>query len=103
MGQQTGGRRGQVVHLAGPLADHGRAYPLFLQLCDRVRGLAPNASGRRLPSERELSRTLGVARVTVRKALERLSHEGLIERRQGDGTFFSDAEPRGSDGSRRAG
>lgn len=40
----------------------------------------------RLPSELALMRQFGVARVTVRRALERLAGEGLIERRPGRGT-----------------
>jgi GntR family transcriptional regulator len=39
-----------------------------------------------LPAETALMQQFGVARVTVRKALERLSHEGLIKREQGRGT-----------------
>lgn len=50
------------------------------------------ARGERLPTERELSETLGVSRPTLRQALELLEHDGLIERRQGSGTYV--AEPR---------
>jgi GntR family transcriptional regulator len=39
-----------------------------------------------LPAETALMQQFGVARVTVRKALERLSHEGLIKREPGRGT-----------------
>lgn len=42
----------------------------------------------RLPTERELSASLGAGRRTVRKALEVLEAEGLIWRRQGKGTFL---------------
>ncbi|WP_216366910.1 FadR/GntR family transcriptional regulator [Halovulum dunhuangense] len=41
----------------------------------------------RLPTERELSASLGVGRRAVRRALEALEAEGLIWRRQGKGTF----------------
>jgi len=40
----------------------------------------------RLPAELELVQQFGVARATVRKALERLQAEGLIDRRPGRGT-----------------
>jgi GntR family transcriptional regulator len=40
-----------------------------------------------LPGELALTREFGVARVTVRKALERLAAEGLIERAPGRGTM----------------
>lgn len=43
--------------------------------------------GDRLPSEPELSESLGVARATVAKALDLLVSEGLVIRRQGIGTF----------------
>ena len=41
----------------------------------------------RIPSETELATGLGVSRVTIRGALQRLEGLKLIERRQGDGTF----------------
>jgi len=41
--------------------------------------------GRLLPSEAELSADYGASRVTVRRALERLREEGLVESRQGLG------------------
>lgn len=48
--------------------------------------------GARLPTERQLAETLGVSRPTLRQALELLAKDGLIERRQGSGTYV--AEPR---------
>jgi GntR family transcriptional regulator len=48
--------------------------------------------GGRLPTERQLAETLGVSRPTLRQALELLEKDGLIERRQGSGTYV--AEPR---------
>lgn len=41
----------------------------------------------RLPSIEELSREFGVARVTVRQALQMLEAEGMVISRQGKGTF----------------
>lgn len=41
----------------------------------------------RLPTERELSESMGVGRRAVRNALETLLAEGLIWRKQGKGTF----------------
>jgi GntR family transcriptional regulator len=49
-------------------------------------------AGRLLPSESELSAVHGVSRVTVRKALELLRDEGLIDSRQGFGWFVA-ADP----------
>jgi len=42
-----------------------------------------------LPSERELATSLGVSRITVRRAVRGLVEEGLLNQRQGAGTFVS--------------
>lgn len=42
-----------------------------------------------IPSESQLSRSLGVSQGTVKKALENLVHEGLLFRHQGKGTYVS--------------
>lgn len=43
--------------------------------------------GDQIPSENELSESYGVSRVTVRAALNRLTEEGILLKRQGKGTF----------------
>ena len=43
----------------------------------------------RLPPERLLAKTYGVARGTVREALNQLADEGLVEIRPGSGTFVT--------------
>jgi len=50
-------------------------------------GLKP---GDRLPSERELSVQLGVSRASLREAIHKLATRGLLESRQGGGTFVTD-------------
>lgn len=45
------------------------------------------AAGRLLPSESELSASYAASRITVRKALEVLRDEGLVDARQGFGWF----------------
>jgi GntR family transcriptional regulator len=45
------------------------------------------SAGRLLPSESELSGSYAASRVTVRKALELLRHDGLVDARQGFGWF----------------
>jgi len=47
------------------------------------------APGAQLPSEAELVARFGVSRMTVGRALNELAAEGLIERRQGAGSFAS--------------
>lgn len=43
--------------------------------------------GHRIPTEPELVDTLGVARNTVREAVRALAHNGLLDIRQGSGTY----------------
>ncbi|MDX1634007.1 MAG: FadR/GntR family transcriptional regulator [Marinobacter sp.] len=43
--------------------------------------------GDRLPVEAALAKTLGVSRNTVREAVRVLAHSGMLETRQGDGTY----------------
>jgi GntR family transcriptional regulator len=52
------------------------------------------AAGRLLPSESELSEAYGASRVTVRKALDELRGEGLVDARQGFGWFVAGAPVR---------
>ena len=44
--------------------------------------------GERIPSERRLAESLGVGRSLVREALKSLHLLGLLEVRQGDGTYL---------------
>jgi DNA-binding GntR family transcriptional regulator len=72
----------------------GAAYrQLAAVLRDRIRNgeLPP---GRRMPSEKDLHDEFGLARETVRRAMAVLRQEGLIEIRQGHGTFVVDTPPR---------
>ena len=66
--------------------------PLYHQLKQRItadieRGVYP--VGSRIPPEHELEALYKVSRVTVRRALAELTAEGLLERKQGKGTFVS--------------
>src|SRR5436305_11704476 len=56
-------------------------------------GLLP--PGTRLPAERELCETLGIARSTLRQALVALAHSGHLRatRGRGGGTFVADPQP----------
>jgi GntR family transcriptional regulator, arabinose operon transcriptional repressor len=53
-------------------------------------------AGTRLPTDGELATQYQISRDTVRQALTLLSHEGLIERVQGRGTFVSQPSSNGS-------
>ncbi|MTJ80831.1 MAG: GntR family transcriptional regulator [Telmatospirillum sp.] len=70
------------------LAD--QRLPLYLRLRDEIaRKIAERvwAPGDPIPSEADLAATHNVAIGTVRKAIETLAGEGLLERVQGRGTF----------------
>jgi GntR family transcriptional regulator len=54
------------------------------------------AAGRLLPSESELSASHSASRVTIRKALEALRAEGLVDSRQGYGWFVAGSPVRQS-------
>ena len=57
-------------------------HQIYLVLRDKiVTGMWPD--GRRLPNEDDLSAQFGVSRITVRRALDDLSTEGLVQRRRG--------------------
>ena len=49
-----------------------------------------HAPGASLPSERRLAEVLGVSRPVVREALQRMTHAGLVEVRQGGSTTVRD-------------
>ena len=63
-----------------------KARRLYLVLRDQLRGGGMTV-GTRLPGETDLASQHGVSRVTVRRALDALAMEGLIERRPGSGTY----------------
>lgn len=70
--------------------DPSSPQPLYLQLQQALRAaieqrvLGPDEA---LPSERQLAADLAISRITVRKAIDGLADEGLLERRQGAGNF----------------
>lgn len=67
------------------LPEGGKARRVYLQLLnDITSGTYP--SGTVLPGEQKLAALLDVSRVTVRRALDTLEAEGLIDRRAGAGT-----------------
>lgn len=66
----------------------------YKQIADALRaqvGTGDLVAGRLLPSESELGRDYAASRVTIRKALELLREEGLVDSRQGYGWFVAAA------------
>ena len=66
--------------------------PLYHQMMQRIiadieKGVYP--VGSRIPPEHELEQQYQVSRVTVRRALAELTEKGMLERKQGKGTFVS--------------
>lgn len=75
-----------------PPLDESSAQPLYQQLQRALRGAIENGiigPDDALPPERDLAETLGVSRITVRKAIDELVEDGLLIRKQGSGTFVS--------------
>ena len=66
--------------------------PLYRRVVDSLRvDIANKAPGDRIDSEPQLARRFGVSRFTVTRAIEILADEGLVNRRQGLGTFVAAA------------
>jgi len=72
--------------------------PVMRQIADQIRAHCASGSlksGDRLPSVRELSQLLSINQNTVHRVYERLTAEGFIERRHGDGTYVAEQLPGG--------
>jgi GntR family transcriptional regulator len=72
--------------------DEAQPTPLYLQLARNLENAIHNGqwqADQALPSERNLSESLSISRVTARKAMEVLLEQGLIRRNQGSGTYIS--------------
>jgi GntR family transcriptional regulator len=73
------------------LYDRSRV-PLYLQVASVMRQRINSArwvEGERISTLEELEEEFGVARVTIRQAIELLRAEGLVQAQQGRGTFVS--------------
>jgi GntR family transcriptional regulator len=83
---------GAVDRLALELSD-ASGIPYYRQIVDQVAELIRAGRlgpGTRLPSVRELAGELLVSLITVRRSYADLEAAGLIQRRQGQGTFVAD-------------
>jgi GntR family transcriptional regulator len=78
-------------HLATlPPLDSSHALPLYRQLRDSIQNLLSSGVWQPdtpIPSEREMTESLGISRATVRQAIQELELEGWLVRLQGRGTF----------------
>jgi len=65
---------------------------LYLQLADDIRRLIRDGEispGDVLPSERRMRDLTGTSRVTIRRAIQQLTSEGLLSSRRGAGTYIN--------------
>lgn len=70
--------------------DSAKTRRIYLSLRDRIlNGAVP--PGNRLPGEPALAGEFGVSRTLVRRALDLLADEKLVDRRLGSGTYVRDA------------
>lgn len=68
------------------------AVPLYIQVAAELRRRIESghwASGQKISTIEDLQQEFGVARVTVRQAVELLEKGGLVRRQQGRGTFVT--------------
>ena len=69
------------------------ALPKFLQIANSIRDAILRGDlrpGDEVPSERALADEWGVSRPTATKALQALRAQGLVEARQGSGSYVRD-------------
>lgn len=80
----------------GVVIDRDAEVPIGVQIAWALRAQIREGRFRpsqRLPGLRELAETTGVNINTVRAVYQRLEHEGLIDSRQGSGTFVAPSQP----------
>ena len=69
---------------------HVRTKKLSDEIMERIESMLIDGtflSGQKMPSERELALKFAVSRPSVREAIQKLEAKGLVERKQGGGTF----------------
>jgi GntR family transcriptional regulator len=72
-----------------------QVLPKYLQIAGHIRDQITRGDlrpGDEVPSERELAAAWSVARPTAARALESLRVQGLVESRQGSGTYVRDSQ-----------
>ena len=74
------------------MLDGKTVTPLYVQLMNQIEEkirCGVYQPGERLQSESEMAKTFGVSIITVRSAVSGLVEKGLVEKKQGKGTFVS--------------
>ena len=77
------------------MIERQQSHVLVADVLRRRIALGGFVSGERLPAERELAETLGIGRMTLRRAIQMLAEEGLVSTSRGrsGGTFVSGRSP----------
>jgi GntR family histidine utilization transcriptional repressor len=73
--------------------DKAAPEPLYQQIKNTIQTKIRSgdwSAGQKLPSENELVEALGVSRMTIHRALRELTHDGLINRVHGLGSFVAE-------------
>src|SRR6266704_3559260 len=90
-------RRRSIIAFEMIRLDRTAAEPLHQQLYRQIRDELISGSfsdsSSRLPSSRGLAADLGISRLTVNLAFEKLHAEGYLRARVGSGTFVADSLP----------
>ena len=85
--------------------EKGSSVPISRQIAEQIATLCSSGKlrvGERLPSVRELARELAVNQNTVLRVYDRLAREGLLDIRQGQGTFVAEGARSGGLPAHRA-
>ena len=75
--------------------NNGLHEPIYHQITDQLKALISGGhlqADTKLPSLRELSKSLDVSLITVRRAYQELEYQGYIITRQGKGTFVTELD-----------
>ncbi|TWT13317.1 GntR family transcriptional regulator [Planomicrobium sp. CPCC 101079] len=74
------------------MVDKQSPIPIYAQIEEQLKNQISEGKfppGAAIPSERELTETFGVSRMTVRQSITNLVNEGLLYREKGRGTFVA--------------
>ncbi len=90
-------RRSSIIAFELIQLERNSREPLHQQLYRQIRAELVsgsfNSNSSRLPSSRALAADLGISRLTVKLAFEKLLAEGYLKAKKGSGTFVADALP----------
>lgn len=70
-----------------------RTKKVYMKIVEQIRDLIIEgkwAPKEKIPNESQLCNLFGVSRTSLRSAIEKLCAIGLLEKRQGDGTYTID-------------